>query len=81
MDKQEIGVVDALKRTKTEIDAGKIVHGEVLKNYCQLNRRTDIFLTSLSQVLAKARGSHTINLYTRHFSKWQQWISKFPVPC
>ena len=29
-------------------------------------------------MLAKARGSNTINLYTRRFSKWQQWINQFP---
>ena len=29
-------------------------------------------------MLAKARGSNTISLYTRHFSKWQQWVSQFP---
>ena len=29
-------------------------------------------------MLEKARGSNTIRLYTRHFSKWQQWVSQFP---
>ena len=29
-------------------------------------------------MLAKARGSNTINLYTRHFFKCQQWINQFP---
>ena len=29
-------------------------------------------------MLAKTRGSTTINLYTRHFSKWRQWVSPLP---
>ena len=66
------------KQTKTEIDAKDIIYQEISKKYSQLNRGTDICLHSLSQVLAKARGSNTVNLYTRHFSKWQQWVSQFP---
>ena len=76
--KQDIGAVDSLKRTRTEIEAEYIIYREISKKYCQVNRSIDICLHSLSHVLAKARGSNTISLYTRHFSKWQQWVSQFP---
>ena len=55
-----------------------IIYRDISKKYCQVNRSIDICLHSLSQVSAKARGSNTINLCTRHFSKWQQWVSQFP---
>ena len=55
-----------------------IIYREISKKYSQVNRSIDICLHSLYRVFAKARGSNTINLYTRHFSKWQQWVSQFP---
>ena len=78
MDKQDIGAIDALKRTKTETDLEDIIYREILKKYCQVNRSTDICLHSLSHLLGKVRGSNTINLNTRHFPKLQQWVSQFP---
>ena len=78
MDKQDIGAIDALKRTKTETDLEDIIYREILKKYCQVNRSTDICLHSLSHILRKARGSNTIILNTRHFPKLQRWVSQFP---
>ena len=40
---------------------------------CLIIINIDICFHSLSHVLAMARGSNTINLYTR-----QQWVSQFP---
>ena len=51
-----------------------IICREISKKYCQVNRSIDICWHSLSE----ARGSNTINLCTRYFSKWQQWVRQFP---
>ena len=73
--KLQITIITLLTHCLFFID---IIYREILKKYSQVNKSIDICLHSLSQVLAKARGSNTINLYTKHFSKWQQWVSQFP---
>ena len=73
--KLQITIITVLTHCFFFID---IIYREISKKYNQVNRSIGICLHSLSQVLAKARGSNTVNLYTRHFSKWQQWVSQFP---